>query len=143
MAGSLSGAHNNFYNFSDSMDKSTAQRYACDSTSTTGSPSQASQTCSHISTSHIDTIEHYSYSLPLANTSSYSLSPPQLGPNWITPPFDFDIASGSLGPNWGMEEGSIIKNSPEGDCTDGFFEDENCVDGNPAPYLRSFQDHKR
>ncbi|PUU72685.1 hypothetical protein B9Z19DRAFT_1096784 [Tuber borchii] len=140
MSRSYSGPSNNLYNLSDNMDKSTAQQYACDSTSTTGSPSQASQTCSHISTSHIDTIEHYGCSLPLANTSSYRLSPPQFNTSLIAPSFDFDFASFPLGPYWGMGEGSI-GNSTEGDYTDGHFEDENYVDGNPTLYT-SFQDHR-
>lgn len=138
MSRNLSGVPNNLYNFSDNMDESTAQPYACDSTSTTGSPSQASQTCSHISTSHIEDTQHYGCSLPLANTSSYRLSPPSFNTSWIAPPFgfDFDFASFSLGPRSGMGEGSII--STERDYTEGDFEDN----GNPAPYT-SFQDHKR
>ena len=143
MSRSFSEIPNNLYNLSGDMDKSTAQQYACDSTSTTGSPSQECQTRSHISTSHIeDTIEHYGCSLPLANTSSSLLSPPQFNTSWIAPSFDFDFASLSLGPHRGMGEGSIIGNSTEGDYTDGHFEDENYADGNPTPYT-AFQDHKR
>lgn len=38
----------------------------------------------------------------------------------------------------------VLEEIPPGnDYTDRHFEGENCVDGNPTPYLRPFQDHKR